>query len=346
MFAPPTGLEPVTLRFTAARLRSALHCHGAQQIRGVGDTDSLSSAQRVASFTVSKLCVAGLLLIGLLSLSCHATAAPRTTPVKHAVTKAAKKKAIVVPQTCSVPAPDSAAGYQQMFGQVDPSVWGAGDVSLSVKVGHRSVWLYGDTASQPSTSFDASQPFRFAHSTAIVQDGGCLHVANSGGQILPDGTSPVTATVSGVSYTALPYYWVDSAVAVSPNVLRVTAMEVIATAGGPWGFAGTGAFRAADVSLNEAGDLKFQGWLGYVAQPSTTDRPVKTIIDNDVTLNGVDILDNCGYPGTAHYTYAPWLHPEAHLASGKTLLSLAQNWDDGGVHTWASYRPVFYEVTP
>ena len=60
---------------------------------------------------------------------------------------------------------------------MSPEQWGAADVSISVQLlDGRALWLYGDTFSTK----------RFVHSTAIVQDRGCLHVANAGDQLLPN----------------------------------------------------------------------------------------------------------------------------------------------------------------
>jgi hypothetical protein len=211
-----------------------------------------------------------------------------------------------------------------MFAAVDGNTWGAGDTALTVALPGRSVWLYSDTASGP----DPQHWTRFVHNTAIVQTAGCLRVANSGGQILPNDP------------TSGDYYWIDSASAIDSTHLRLLGYEM-----DPATQATTGQFRAATVAVTAAGDLMFQGWQGYVPAPAATGL-VKDdgLMGNSVSLNGTVIADNLLTPPTAEYTYSPQLHRELRLANGQTLLSLAVGWTSG-TPTWQDMRPRYYAVT-
>jgi hypothetical protein len=177
-----------------------------------------------------------------LALTCGATfAAANITDTHHT-----KVSPVVAPvrRAASCPAaPTTAAGYTAMFAKLNPAQWGGGDVSISVKLGTRTVWLYGDTLSTG----------RMVHSTAIVQTGGCLHVSHGGTQLLPN---------SGSSW-----YWIAAANAYGRSSVRILATSVHRTGSGPWDFA-TGRSRYAVAAVSAAGDVTFTRWLpGTVATP-------------------------------------------------------------------------------
>jgi hypothetical protein len=190
--------------------------------------------------------------------------------------------------TCSKPAPTSPAGYAAMFAALPAQQWGAGDVSISVQVGSRSVWLYGDTLSTG----------RFVHSTAVTQDRGCLHVSNGGAQLLPnDDASHI--------------YWIESAAATRGG-LAITARSIHLTGSGVWAFADAGFSRTAIVGLSAAGDLTFDHWLAPVISPAPNPGPMYSFGDGNAH----------------HFGYARHTHVEAHLANGQILVTTCQNWDD------------------
>jgi hypothetical protein len=155
------------------------------------------------------------------------------------------------PVSCIKKAPTTTAGYTAMFAALPTALWGAADGAESLKVGARSVWFFGDTASTG----------RFVHSTAITQAGGCLHVSHGGAQLLPnDNPSHI--------------YWIESARAVSATRVDVTARTVTLTGTGGWDFADGGYDRTAVTSLNATGDLTFSRWGPKVASPVPNPGPM------------------------------------------------------------------------
>lgn len=149
-----------------------------------------------------------------------------------------------VPASCAKKAPATARESAAIFAALPTKTWGAADGSISVKVAARSVWLYGDTFSDG----------RFAHSTAITQNRGCLHVSHGGAQLLPN---------DNVSHI----YWIQSAVTVSPTRVDVRARTVTLTGTKAWAFKDGGFDRTAFPRLNAAGDLTFAYWDAKVATP-------------------------------------------------------------------------------
>jgi len=206
-------------------------------------------------------------------------------------------------QRCAQEAPDTAKGFDAMFRSLPQEQWGAADVGISVALPDgRSVWLWGDTM---STS-------RFVHSTAIVQDGGCLHVSNDGAQLLPDDGEK--------------YYWIEAAEARGESTLWIWAEEIVEDKKAEWGFRYTGYNRVAEVMVDQAGDVSFVGWIGRVKRALAAN------------VEDLKILEN------GQIAYSPRLHPEFTLASGKVLKTEARNWTDGQIHSMDTYRPVFTEV--
>jgi len=212
---------------------------------------------------------------------------------------------MVQTERCSKPAPDTAKGYQRAFANLDDREWGAADVGISVPLNDgRTVWLWGDTFSTG----------RFVHSTAVVQDGGCLHVSNGGAQLLPnDGAK---------------YYWIEAAFRHGEeNLIWIAAEETAKDPKAEWGFRYTGYNRLAVVWIDPTGDAVFQGWQGRIKAPQAA------------KLSDLVELRN----GQIQYSHR--LHSHVELASGKTLMSAARNWTDGKMHPLRSYLPVFTEMS-
>lgn len=203
---------------------------------------------------------------------------------------------------CATSAPSTAAGYTAMFAGLDQREFGAADVGLSVVLsGGRSVWLFGDTFSTG----------RFVHSSAIVQDGGCLHVSNGGAQLLPNDD-------------ARHIYWVFAAEAVGGDAALVWGRSVTLTGKGPWDFEDGGAYRGYLVQFDATGDATILHKGPKVKSPAPDPGPMVMLGDH-------------------HFGYSIKAHPEARLASGKVLTSMAQNWDDGVLHPTEDYRLIFSE---
>lgn len=197
------------------------------------------------------------------------------------------------------PAPNTVKGYEKMFHDIDPAIWGAADVSISQELPDgRRVWLYGDTFSDQN---------KFVHSTAIVQDGGNLHVSEDGKQLLPNGG---TIRKDGRTFDRI--YWIETADLMDNGNLRISTMPIAMGDQNVWDFfrIRENESRIAEVSVNEAGDLKFEGWRGY------TERPALTTDGEDWTM-----------VGDHHFTYQHTVH-DIKLKNGEYLKTMAQNWDD------------------
>lgn len=150
---------------------------------------------------------------------------------------------------------------------------------------------------------------RFVHSTAIVQHGGCLHVSHAGAQLLPNDT-------------ATRIYWIDAARWTGKALAVRARATVINPAGGPWAFHDAGTYRWFYATVSPAGDVT-------VAYKGASHRsPLHSTNDFHAV-------------GPHHFTYARHTHTEAHLASGRVLVTVCQNWDDGVLHPFADYRPIF-----
>lgn len=222
------------------------------------------------------------------------------------------------PTATPVPAPTSAAGYQRLWGTLDPNEWGAADVSISTPMPDgRVVWFYGDTLSNRNG---------FVNSTAITQDGGRLHVSHGGQQLLPQGPT----LTSGHRIV----YWIEAATTLDATHIRLTAAETKVGTGHVWDFARhRKQSRTALVRLDATGDVTFERWTGWTDQPR---------YPNDFTV-----------VGKHHFTYSERAHPHLRLANGRTLWTKAQNWDDGDLHRnpdgsirFADYAPIFYDQPP
>lgn len=156
---------------------------------------------------------------------------------------------------------------------------------------------------------DTLETGRFQHSTAIVQTGGCLHVSHAGAQLLPNDD-------------AHHIYWIESA-RVVPGGLAVTARSIVLVGKGAWDFRDGGFARTALVTVS-GGDLTFQRWTAKLVRPALPAGPMYSY-------------------GPHHFGYARHVHPEIRLADGHRLVTTCQNWDDGVMHPFADYRPIFSE---
>lgn len=227
------------------------------------------------------------------------------------------------PSSCPLPAPTTSADFTRMFAGLDPREWGAADIALSTPLGDgRNLWLFGDTFRSGARTL--------AHSTAIVQDGSCLHVVNGGGQLLPnDDPNHI--------------YWISSAHVVNPftgvrrldqhtdAVVVVTARRIRLTGSGAWCFADDGITRQAILSVRyDTGDAEFLGWDpgADLANRTPAPKPISPMV----------VL------GPHHFTYEHRVHAEITLADGHHLVTDCQNWDDGVLHPFADYRPIFSET--
>lgn len=207
---------------------------------------------------------------------------------------------------CSTPAPTTASGYTQLWAGLDTAQWGAADGAESIPMPDgRIVWLYGDTFSNG----------RFAHSTAIVQTKGCLHVSHAGAQLLPN---------DDVHHI----YWIEYGTPTSGGLL-IRARSVVLTGTCGWCFADGGFTHTAYVTLDRWGNLTFRRWVALTHDAAPDPGP----------------LYDVGGPAH-HFGYNRLAHPEARLASGAMLYTTCQNWDDGKYHPYASYRPIFTEGIP
>ncbi|MGL5825537.1 MAG: hypothetical protein ACRCYU_12095 [Nocardioides sp.] len=155
---------------------------------------------------------------------------------------------------------------------------------------------------------------RMVHSSAVVQIGGCVRAANRGVQVLPnraDGS----------------YYWIEAARAVDRDTLHISAEETRTTGTGAWSFQYTGYTAVAEVDVTPGGDLTFRRWVSRTQQPAADPG---TLID---------------LPGPS-FGYSVRSHPWARLASGETLYTMAQNYDDGLLRPPTAYRPLWHEGDP
>lgn len=245
----------------------------------------------------------------LASVLSFALASPSTAeevPVRWGGPSVASVQAPVTTR-CDKPAPSTAAGYARLWETLPADQWGAADVSISVPLRDgRVLWLYGDT-------FSAG---RFVHSSAIVQDGGCLHVSKGGAQVLANDRADHI-------------YWIHDARQRSDGLVAIRARLINLTGQGVWAFEDGGAWRTTLVRVSAAGDVVpvQRGPLVKGAAPDPG--PMYRLDDNP-----------------RHFGYARESHPWAKLTSGKTLTTTCQNWDDGVLHPMAEYRPIWSERRP
>jgi DNA topoisomerase IB len=220
-----------------------------------------------------------------------------------------------------VPAPKTAKGYQKMWDALDNAEWGGADISIStpLKDGRR-LWLYGDTLSENNG---------FVHSTAIVQDGGTLHVSNGGKQLLPNDEP------SGGRENI---YWIEKAQTREDGTVAVWAAPMSIGTDSVWDFRRDDPrSRVAIVSVDDEGNANFDRWAGFRAAPP----------DSMIDHGG----DDMEVVGPNHYTYQGFTH-DIRLANGEYLRTVNQNWDDGfenhrnadGSFRFKDWAPIFSSV--
>lgn len=264
---------------------------------------------------LARLCA----LAALVALVTGSAAHARRSPSPATPTQVQPAKAAYLTVGCHAPAPTTAEGYAALFAGINPAEWGAADTALTVKVGNRSVWLFGDTFSSGPDGEG-----RFVHSTAITQNGGCLHVSHAGAQLLPDQHAVAIPTTAHPSVI----YWIEGGRVSGRNLLDIAARAIQIVGSGPWDFRDGGYTRHAAVGIDAAGDLTFERWTATLAGPAPDPGP----------------MINCDAPAAPrphHFCYARHTHPELLLADGHPLVTVSQNWDDGTLHPFTDYRPLF-----
>ncbi len=215
-----------------------------------------------------------------------------------------------------VPAPTTVAGYRALWASLDPEIWGAADVSLSVPMDEqRSVWLYGDTF---------SRRYGMVHSSAITQDGGRLWVSDYGLQLLPDAANGDV-------------FWIEGAHKVDGTHIAVAAQRVRLGSENGLDFRRVGVRdHRALLEVSARGDVRFVRWTGAVAPPRLDER----FLTPD---------EGAPYQQEGHLFYGKRLHPEARLADGKILVTICQNrmepalLPDGRLD-FTAYSPLFDEA--
>lgn len=228
-------------------------------------------------------------------------------PMQSASATPREREAVKTPR-CTKSAPTTAKGYANLWSKIDDRQWGGGDVSISAALlDGRVVWLYGDTISSG----------RFVHSSAIVQTRGCVHVSHGGAQVLPNGP-----TVNGRKTV----YWIEAVSVATDGTLRITAEEESIGTGGVWDFKYTGITKTASATVDITGNVTFTGWVSSKRVPAAN--PGRLIV-----------------LGKGHIGYSVREHSHIKLAGGKTLTTMAQNYDDGIMRTPKSYAPLWFEGT-
>ncbi len=213
--------------------------------------------------------------------------------------------------------PKNANQYRKMFAAVPTTEWGGGDVTISTRLSDgRRLWLHGDTLSLNNG---------FVHSTALVQTGSVLNVANDGRQILPNDEQQPTDGTQRI-------YWVETVKALPNSMAVVTAAPITVTPNDPWGFSRFNAkSRQALLHVDSAGDIQFVRWTKWVTRP-------------DIGMDGEDLRAI----GPNHYSYAVFVH-DIRLKNGMFLRTSNQNWSDGmdahvnpdGTFRYEDWRPMF-----
>ena len=231
-----------------------------------------------------------------------------TTAATHAATSvaahAAVTPAVVAAYATTPPAPTTAAGYAHAFATLPTGQWGAADVALTVPLSTRGL------VRTVWLFGDTLSTSRFVHSTAIIQTGGRFYVSHQGAQLLPnDDASHI--------------YWILSGRLASAGSLLVTARSIHLTGTGAWAFADDGFSRTALVHVGT--DLTFVRWVSRVYGPMPDQGPLYAY-------------------GPHHFGYSRHVHHELKLTGGQVLVTTCQNWDDGVLHPFAAYRPIFTSI--
>lgn len=204
--------------------------------------------------------------------------------------------------------------------QISPAEWGAADMAISVKISDgRVVWLYGDTMSKNNG---------FVNSSAIVQSGSLLHVSHQGAQVFPKGR-----TEEFMGYKTV--YWIETARSTEDNKIIATVAETRIGTKSVWDFKREHNYsHEALLEVTASGDVNFVKWLSRVKPPKLNNELITFDAQN-----------------RNHFAYAKQEHKHFILASGETLLTYSQNWDNipnndfkrtaTGEIDWAAYRPIF-----
>lgn len=105
----------------------------------------------------------------------------------------------------------------------------------------------------------------------------------------------------------------------------ITARSIL-TGAGPWDFRDGGYDREFFVTVDALGDLDHPAVMKGPRIPSPAPKPISSMV----------VL------GPHHFTYEHRVHTEITLADGHHLVTDCQNWDDGVLHPFAEYRPLFF----
>jgi hypothetical protein len=233
-------------------------------------------------------------LFGLLGVGSHTHAVVAAPSTMNAVAPI-----VHVYNTCSAPAPTTAAGFTKLFLAAPPA-----DVGISVKVGSKSVWLWGDDLKNGTRS------------SLTVQARGCLKTS---GQLFPSDT--------GNQHTS--WYWIRSGKALSTTTFSVTGRQFVTTGSGVWDWKETGYDRTLTFRIS---------WDNTVIRTATGSLVKAPAMSQEYFLTCPTTVA----PIAGQFCYSQHLHPEFKLSSGKTLRTTARNVDHwtGNVN---DYRVIFDE---
>lgn len=208
------------------------------------------------------------------------------------------------------PLPDTVAGFQAAFDDLDLYDWGGGDGALTtVLEDGRLVWFFGDTLTKRGGIV------WMPRNTSIVQTGRKMHAVNDGVQVIPTTEHYV--------------YWPLKVKETRRNHITVWTEKIKLTGTGVFSFKRVrpSMARQARLKVLANGDMKFLGWGEWVPQPFDK---YSAPPDGE----GARII------GPGHWGYARMVHYDLPLANGKYLVTECQNWDDGQTRSTREYRPM------
>lgn len=154
---------------------------------------------------------------------------------------------------CTVPAPDSAAGYKKSFDSLSGG-WAGGDQASSTLLPDgRVLWLFGDTLQGTWTPEGPLIGGRMVHNSFVIQDAGCFTPVNG-----PEGREVIPNTPDGQ------WYWPQHGLA-DGSTLWVSAMRVAGRGQHGLAFSIRG-MDLAEFTLHPGGLPEF---VGMHASPAT-----------------------------------------------------------------------------
>jgi len=131
-------------------------------------------------------------------------------------------------------------------------------------------------------------------------------------------------------------HWIDGVKqGPTPNTLLVSSMQMSVGKANAWDFRNTreGKSKQALVKVDDAGNMKFVKWKGWVPTPQK---------------NNPHVANDLAIAGPNHYTYGKVTH-DIKLADGSYLTTTSQNWDDDfsnhmnpdGSFRYRDWAPIF-----